>query len=89
MSKLMITCKKATEMIERNNSNDLSMSELMKLKFHLILCKACKFYEKQSRLIDTFLKKHLLNTEKPIDSKKLKHRIKSKIENELMCSKPY
>lgn len=78
----MITCKKATEMIERNNSNDLSMGELMKLKLHLFLCKACKIYENQSKQIDTFLKKYLTDSKASIDSKQIKETIITKIEKE-------
>lgn len=71
----MVTCKKATEMVERNNQKDLSKKELMILKFHLILCKACKRYELQSRQIDVLLKKYLSSTEKHVNSDEFKHRI--------------
>lgn len=71
----MVTCKKATEMVERNNQKDLSKKELMILKFHLLLCKACKRYELQSRQIDTLLKKYLSSTDKRVKSDEFKHRV--------------
>lgn len=50
----MYSCKKATEMVEKKNIVGLSFSESLKLKFHMSICKACKSYQKQSELIDTF-----------------------------------
>jgi len=48
------SCKKATEMVEKRSITGLTISESLKLKFHLSICKACKAYQKQSELIDTF-----------------------------------
>ena len=51
----MYSCKKATEMVEKKSVVGLSFSENLKLKLHLSICKACKTYQKQSELIDSFI----------------------------------
>lgn len=48
------SCKKATEMVEKRSITGLTISESLKLKFHLSICKACRAYQKQSELIDAF-----------------------------------
>jgi len=57
MSKLMISCQKATELIEKRTIAVLSWHELVRLRMHLMICEACKRYEKQSRLIDDMMKR--------------------------------
>lgn len=54
MSLLNLSCKKATEMVEQDKIVSLSFVDKVKLKIHLSVCKACKIYEKQSKLIDNF-----------------------------------
>lgn len=54
MELFKLPCKKATEMIEQSEIMSLSFVDKMKLKIHLSICKACRNYEKQSKLIDDF-----------------------------------
>lgn len=54
---MKISCKLATELIEREKVASLSFFEKLKLKFHLSFCNVCKNYEHQSQLIDDFFKK--------------------------------
>ena len=54
----MLSCKKATEMVEKKTVTSLSFIEKLKLKMHLSMCDACKAYEKQSKIIDNFLHKN-------------------------------
>lgn len=49
-----ISCKKASEMIEQEAIVPLSFYDKLKLKLHLMICKACQNYKKQSQLIDEF-----------------------------------
>ncbi len=51
------SCKKASEMVEKQKLFGLSFFERIKLKLHLSACKACRSYEKQSELIDEILAK--------------------------------
>ena len=58
---LMISCNKATELVEKKSTFGITSLELAKLRFHNLICKGCKIYEKQSKLIDVFLKDRLNN----------------------------
>jgi hypothetical protein len=49
---LFLSCKKATELIEKKLHFRLSMLEKMQLKMHKMMCNACTHYEKQSKLIE-------------------------------------
>jgi hypothetical protein len=58
----MISCKKATTLIEKKSVVGLSVAEKFQLRMHTAMCSACTNYQKQSILIDTVLKrtsKHL------------------------------
>ncbi len=61
--KLMISCNKATELVEKRTAVGINPIELLQLRFHNLICKGCKIYENQSKLIDEFIKQKLdLNT---------------------------
>ncbi|MEX0813596.1 MAG: hypothetical protein WD048_15365 [Chitinophagales bacterium] len=68
MMSLMISCKKAGELIEKKAVDKLSMGELLQLKSHLILCGVCSRYEKFSHFIESYL----LNTSNIPDKKNAK-----------------
>lgn len=59
--KLMISCTKATELVEKNSLFGLSLIELLELRIHNYICKGCKLYEKQSMLIDNMLSNKFSN----------------------------
>lgn len=59
MNYLMLSCKKATELIEKRALVRLSFKEKVQLRMHKSMCDACTAYEKQSRKIDELLHKHI------------------------------
>lgn len=59
MNFLMLSCKKATELIEKKSVFGLSWKENIQLKVHTKMCDACSHYQKQSKEIDNLLEKHL------------------------------
>ena len=59
MNKMMVSCKKASELTEKNSVSPLSLVERTKLKLHLRMCGVCKSYEHQSKLIDSAVKRIL------------------------------
>lgn len=65
----MISCKAATELMEKKQERGLSLRQRFQLWMHTLICDACKQYEQQSRQIDTFLKN---NFEAPADPSELK-----------------
>ncbi|MBI5326310.1 MAG: hypothetical protein HZB41_13730 [Ignavibacteriae bacterium] len=58
MNIFMLSCKKATELIEKELSIKLTKTEKFKLHFHVSMCNACRTYKKQSKIIDEALQYH-------------------------------
>jgi hypothetical protein len=56
MQKLMLSCKKATELIDKKIHSGINREEKVKLYFHTMMCSACNNYEKQSYRIDLAMK---------------------------------
>ncbi|MBH2003271.1 MAG: hypothetical protein I8H66_01150 [Sphingobacteriia bacterium] len=54
---IMLSCRKATELIEKQFVAQLSLKERVQLNLHKSICDACTAYEKQSRLLNDLLKK--------------------------------
>lgn len=80
MSKMMLSCKKATELIEKQWVVRLSMQENIQLKIHTTMCSACKEYQKQSEIIERVLER--MNTKANFTTT-LAPEIKEKIIKEL------
>lgn len=84
MHLLMLSCKKASVLIEKKLSFSLGTIEKMQLVIHTSMCSACKKYEQESRGLDAVLNNHIKT---PIsstkDSSKLANVIKLKIINNL------
>jgi hypothetical protein len=55
---LILSCKKATELMEKKSVTSLSIHEKLQLKMHTAMCGACAAYEKQSKMIDEILHRH-------------------------------
>lgn len=83
MSKPFLSCKNATEFVEKKQHEKLTFKEGLQLKLHLMMCKICSAYEKQSLLIGKVLKKHFNTTagteDDVIKNEELKERIISKL----------
>ncbi len=62
MQVLMLSCKKATELIEKRSLVRLSFREKVQLRLHKSMCDACTAYEKQSKKIDELLHGHIHDT---------------------------
>lgn len=80
MNFLMLSCRKATELVEKKLDNKLNIIEKMQLYLHTRMCGACRLYEKQSKFIDEVLKRYL-NGSLPIINEEitLSDKIKEKI----------
>jgi len=63
MGGMMLSCDKATTLVEKKIDVGLTFMERLNLKFHLSMCSACKNYQEQSILIHRALQKHLEDSE--------------------------
>lgn len=79
-----LTCKKATEMVEKEKVTHVTWSEKLKLKFHLSVCKVCQAYKTNSDLMDNFFEKENTtpNNVTTTENKALKSSILAKINND-------
>lgn len=86
---LMLSCKKATELIEKQNYFGLNSVEKIQLRMHTSMCNACSNYQKQSQKIDTYLEKNIQSDFPPksparqdIDTSGLKEKIIENLKKE-------
>ena len=80
---LMLSCKKASELIDKKSIVKLSVKESVMLKMHVSMCDACAAYQKQSVLLTNLLHKHINMTDENgvphIQNESLKEKIISKM----------
>lgn len=78
---LMLSCNKATELIEKRTIFKLTFKENVQLKMHKTMCDACTAYEKHSKQIDDLLQNNISNIEiNTISNQELKSRIINKLQ---------
>lgn len=82
MNWIMLSCRKATELIEKQKVLGLSNTEKMQLKMHVGVCKACEKYQTESDELDRHLKNIFIHQNETTSSENLKHTILKKIKAE-------
>ena len=75
----MLSCRKATEMIEKKLLTKLSFKEKVQLKMHKSICDACTAYEKQSKNMDELFYKHFKNIDTTLPETTTNEDLKKKI----------
>jgi glucose-6-phosphate-specific signal transduction histidine kinase len=77
---LLLSCLRATELIEKRLHFKLSLGEKIALRLHISMCQACQLYEKQSAFIDRGLSSSLAKKEAFKDIEALKLKIHKELE---------
>lgn len=54
---MMISCEDTTELVIKKSQEKLSFWNKFRLGFHLAMCKFCRLFEKQNKIIDTIASK--------------------------------
>lgn len=62
MNAMILSCVKATELMELREVAPLSLVEKIQLKMHVTMCSGCKNYMKQTKLINQLLNKNFNST---------------------------
>lgn len=79
----MLSCKKATELIEKKSLIGISFKEKIQLRMHKSICDACTAYEKESLWLDKMLRQHVCDHHEEnitlVENKDLKENIISKL----------
>lgn len=52
MNWLFFSCQHVTELVEKKQFVPLSLMERIKFKGHILICNACRSYERQSALLE-------------------------------------
>lgn len=81
MNIMVNSCKKTTELIDKQQLTSLSAKEKLQLQVHKSMCTTCNGYEKQSKLIDSVINKWFSN--KSNATEKISEERKKKIVNEI------
>ncbi len=68
----MLSCLKATVLVEKKLDHPLSFMENLQLAMHTSMCKGCSAYGKQSQILDSALKQPLNKEVVMIDLDKFK-----------------
>lgn len=76
MSRMLLSCKEATFLVEKQMESSLTFMEKFRLNIHLKLCKVCIAYQHQSETINKAVEKW---TKGSILSKELPSKVKSEI----------
>lgn len=83
MDILMLSCKKATELIDKKFVTKLSVKEKVMLRMHTSMCDACTAYQKQSKVLDELLHRHIHGSDETkvpqTENEDLKKKIISKL----------
>ncbi len=58
MNVIMLSCVKATSLMEMKEHVPLGLLKTMQLRIHTAICSGCRNYVKQSRLINQLLQKN-------------------------------
>lgn len=59
MKSIMMNCKEATKLLSEKRDRPLSSKEKTSLKFHTMMCSACRNFDKQMDSISVFSQSYI------------------------------
>ncbi len=80
MNAMMLSCVKATELMEMKGHVPLGLVKTMQLNIHTAMCSGCRNYMKQAKLIDELLRRTFETTPVVADTNELEAAIISKLQ---------
>ena len=75
----MITCDEARIICHKTQYNDASFFEVLKLKFHLLICKACAAFSRKNTKLTTLCEEATMRNLSEEEKLNMKQRIQEKI----------
>lgn len=79
MNLILLSCKRASGLIVKRESFQLTRTEKIRLFFHLLMCSACTAFSKQSKIIHNVLEKDRDATINMEDNNDLPESLKERI----------
>jgi hypothetical protein len=83
MNLIILSCKKATLLVEKREVKPLSFFEKIQLTMHTSMCDACRAYEKQSQTINKAISQWFDATK---NKEPLSYKVKERIIEEIKSS---
>ncbi len=80
MNVMMLSCVKATELMEMKEHVPLRLVKTMQLHMHTAMCSGCRNYMKQTKLIDELLRRTFETAPVVADTNELEAAIISKLQ---------
>lgn len=83
INNLLHNCEETSLNIVKSEETSLSVSELLKVKFHIAFCKCCRNFGKQTRAMDKALQYHFhenISGKETKASDALKNKIKENLQ---------
>ncbi len=80
MNAMMLSCVKATELMEMKEHVPLGLVKTMQLHMHTAMCSGCRNYMKQTKLIDELLRRTFETAPVVADTNELEAAIISKLQ---------
>ncbi len=78
----MLSCRKATELMEKKQHAGLSLMEKLKLKVHAKVCNGCREYSSQSKLMEKALQREGDTLPDTADTDALRSRILQRLKDD-------
>ena len=75
----MISCDEARIICHKTQYDDASFFEVIKLKFHLFICKACSAFSRKNTKLTTLCEEATLSNLSETEKLEMKQRIKEKL----------
>ncbi|QWX83039.1 hypothetical protein H0I23_11275 [Cellulophaga sp. HaHaR_3_176] len=72
----MNSCEKAAIICNKSQYNEASIIEIMKLKFHMLMCKTCSKFSKKNAVLTSLCQKVNLTSLSENDKAKMKEMLK-------------
>ena len=75
----MISCDKAAVICNKAQYKEANLFDILKLKFHVFICKTCSLYTKKNTKLTTLCEKENLNSLSEEEKMRMKEELKNKI----------
>ncbi|MCG2429568.1 hypothetical protein [Aequorivita xiaoshiensis] len=81
--KLFLKCREAACLCDKYQYKEISISDKLKLKLHLLLCKLCNKYAKKNQKLTNTLKAVEIKTLNPDSKLQLKEKLQKELADKL------
>ncbi|MBN4062132.1 hypothetical protein JYU20_02920 [Bacteroidales bacterium AH-315-I05] len=85
MQIMMLNCEQATFLVTKETSGTITFSEKIKMQFHLLVCKYCRLFKKQSTFLSENINHQHQHSDKCLPDCKLEDSRKARMQEILQA----